>query len=99
MAWAEILRFFTISSTAGHPGKGDLERQPVVHRLPELDVGLPGEVEDPQQLPGAEAVGLAAEAVETVVGDVEDLLGGSGVLDEEERSQVVHQRPQELPRL
>src|SRR5205807_1896162 len=56
-----------------HPGEGDLQGKAVVHRLAELDVGLTGEVEDAEQLTGSEAVRLPAEAVEPIVGHVEDL--------------------------
>ena len=62
-------------------------------------MGLTGEVEDAEQLTGSEAVRLAAEAVEPVVGHVEDLLGRRRVLDQEEGAELVHQGPQELPRL
>ena len=82
-----------------HPGEGDLQGEAVVHRLAKLDVGLAGEVEDTEQLTGSEAVRLSAEAVEAIVGHVEDLLGCRRVLDQEERSELVHECPEKFPRL
>src|SRR5687767_5096990 len=78
---------------AAHSREPHLENQPSLNCLSQLNCHFVCKIENAEDLSRVESVGLTSQPLELFVWDIEDLLRGGGMENQEEKAQVVNQRP------